>query len=373
MPIALITNYLPPYRLPLYRLLHERYGIEVHCFGGEAHYVPEALKDLDRQIAAAPFPAHRLAGERQARKVARESDVVISVIAGRVALPAAYRGARRANTPFVLWASLWRHPLTFPHTFSLPLMRRIYRRAAAIVTYGPHVSRYVHRYRRTDDGIFVAPQAVEPWIFGREVPESEQAAWRTEVHERTGLPPDAPIVLYVGRLVRDKGVDVLLRAWRGLGRTDAALCLVGDGPLASQVGEAGAGVVHAGRLDRERLPVAYAAARAVVVPSIPTRRFLEPWGLVCNEALMQGTPVIASAAVGAVPGGLVAHGVDGLVVRPGDPRELAAAIALLLDDEPLHERLASVARAAVEPYSYETAADAFGEALRTAESQPRKA
>src|SRR3954447_18590497 len=162
MPIALVTNYLPPYRLPLYRLLHERFGVEVHCFGGEADYVPDSLRDLDRQIETAPFPAHRLARQRDAGALARENDAVIAAIAGRVALPAAWRGARRAKTPFILWASLWRHPLTLPHTFSLHLMRRIYRRAGAVVTYGSHVSRYVARYGKTTDGIFVAPQAVEP-------------------------------------------------------------------------------------------------------------------------------------------------------------------------------------------------------------------
>jgi glycosyltransferase involved in cell wall biosynthesis len=373
MPIALVTNYLPPYRLPLYRLLHERYGVEVHCFGGEAHYVPESLKDLDRQIEAAPFPAYRLARQRDAGALAEHHDAVISVIAGRVALPAAYRGARRAKTPFLLWASLWRHPLTLAHTFSLGLMRRIYRRADAIVTYGPHVSRYVARYRKGTEGVFVAPQAVEPWVFAREVPESEQAEWRAEIHRSSGLPPDAPIVLYVGRLVHDKGVDVLLRAWQHLRRDDAVLCFVGDGPLAGRVGAGGAGVVLAGRMERERLPVAYAAAHSVVVPSIATRRFLEPWGLVCNEAMHQGTSVIASTAVGAVPGGLIAHGADGLVVRPGDDRELAGAIAQVLEDRPLRDRLGRVARTAVQPYTYEAAADAFGQALTVAAVPLRRA
>jgi glycosyltransferase involved in cell wall biosynthesis len=362
MPIALVTNYLPPYRLPLYRLLHERYGVEVHCFGGEPHYVPESLKDLDRQIEQAPFPAHRLARQRDAGALAEQNDAVIAALTGRVALPAAYRGARRAKTPFVLWASLWRHPLTLPHTFSLRLMRRIYRRADAIVTYGAHVSRYVGRYRKGQHGIFVAPQAVEPEIFAREVSEEEQAAWRAEA----GLPPDLPIVLFAGRLVHDKGVDVLLHAWKRLGRDDAVLCVVGDGPLGERVRAAGAGVVLAGRMERERLPIAYAAARTVVVPSLATRRFLEPWGLVCNEAMYQGTPVIASAAVGAVPGALIAHGASGLVVRQGDDRELAVAIGQLLDDDRLHERLGRVARAAVEPLTYEAAADAFGEALSVA-------
>jgi glycosyltransferase involved in cell wall biosynthesis len=248
-------------------------------------------------------------------------------------------------------------------------MRRIYRRADAIVTYGPHISRYVSRYRKRTEGVFVAPQAVEPEIFGREVPAEEQRVWRQD----SGLPPDLPVVLFVGRLERDKGVDVLLRAWRRLAREDAVLCFVGDGPRATALRAAGPGVVLTGPLERARLPVAYAAARMVVVPSIPTRRFLEPWGLVCNEAMHQGTPVIASSAVGAVPGGLIGHGASGLITRPGDDQDLAAAVELVLDDDRLHERLGKVGRAAVEPYTYDAAADAFGEALTAAGVPSRKA
>jgi glycosyltransferase involved in cell wall biosynthesis len=367
MSIALVTNYLPPYRLPLYRLLHERYGVEVHCFGGEAHYVPESLRDLDRQLEEAPFPAFRLENQRDAARLGESCDAVIASIAGRVALPAAYRGARRAKTPFVLWASLWRHPLTLPHLASLTMMRRIYRRADAVVTYGEHVTRYVARHRKTrrrpgDDGVFAAPQAVEADLFGRAVAEEEIAAWRAA----TGLPPEGPVVLFVGRLTREKGVEVLLRAWRRLEETNATLCFIGDGPLADRVRRAGDGVVAAGRIERASLPVAYAAGAMVVVPSVPTRRFLEPWGLVCNEAMHQAKPVIASAAVGAVPGALVWHGGTGIVVRPGDHRELAEAIAALLADEPLRERLGEGARAAVGRFTYEAAADAFGEALEAA-------
>jgi glycosyltransferase involved in cell wall biosynthesis len=370
MSVALVTNYLPPYRLPLYELLAERYGVEVHCFGGKAGYVPASLRDLDRQISEARFPAHRLARQSDAARLGEANDAVIAGVAGRVALPSAYRGARKANVPFVLWASLWRHPVTIAHMLSLSLMRRIYKRADAVVTYGSHVSRYVARHRKGDHEVFVAPQAVEPDLFGRPVTALEKAAWRVEV----GIPERARVVLFVGRLVHEKGVDVLLRAWRRLtagkvaeGRLgageDAALCFVGDGPLASRAAAAGDSVFVAGRMDRADLPVAYASAEMLVVPSIETRSFLEPWGLVCNEAMYQSRPVIASSAVGAVPGTLVTHGGSGLVVRQGDERELASAIARLLDDHPLRERLGRQARAAVEPYTYEAAADAFGEAL----------
>ncbi len=117
---------------------------------------------------------------------------------------------------------------------------------------------------------------------------AEQAEWRT----RAGIPLDAPVVLFAGRLVREKGVR---HAGRGLAARGAArravLCIVGEGPLRERLERsAPGGVVFAGRLPRDELAVAYAASETLVVPSIATRRFLEPWGLVCNEAMMQSRP-----------------------------------------------------------------------------------
>jgi glycosyltransferase involved in cell wall biosynthesis len=121
-----------------------------------------------------------------------------------------------------------------------------------------------------------------------------------------------------------------------------------------------------GPLPRPSLPVAYAASEFALLPSIPTPRFREPWGLVCNEAMHQGRPVIASSAVGAVAGGLVRDGLNGIVVPPGDAAALAGAIERLLRDESLRARLGAAAREAVLPYTYDAMADAFGLALERA-------
>lgn len=356
-PTSLITNYLPPYRVPLYRLLHERYGVEVYCFGGEGGYVADVDRDLDRQLEEAPFPAHRLDRQGDAGRVAGESQAAIVALTGRVAVPSAWYGARQAQRPFLLWASLWRHPLTLAHTASRPFMRRVYRQADAILTYGPHVSRYVIRHRRNDHNVLVAPQAVEQELFGRAVNADEIAAWR----RTAGLPPDGPVVLYVGRLVQEKGVDVLLRAWRRLAAPGATLALAGEGPLR---GADEPGVRYLGHVPRERLPVAYNAAAAVVVPSLSTRRFLEPWGLVCNEAMLAGTPVVTSNAVGAAAGGLVVNGATGLITPAGDDRKLAGALQLLLGDEGLRTGLGDTGRSRAATFRYEVAADAFGTALQ---------
>jgi glycosyltransferase involved in cell wall biosynthesis len=360
MSVALVTNYIPRYRAPLYRLLAERLGVEVYCFGGESHFLSDAIRDLGSQIANAPFPAHVLEHQRDAFGLAKRHDAVISSLVGRVALPAAYFGARRRNRPFLLWASMWRHPRTPVHLASFPLVRHIYRRADAVLTYGSHVSDYVTSCRGNSNGVIVAPQAVEPEIFGRQVSATEVAVWR----EDHGL-GDGSLVLFVGRLVEDKGVAVLSDAWRLIRGDDAVLGVVGESDGAREWGF-GRNVVFTGRLEREQLPVAYAAADIVVVPSIETARFLEPWGLVCNEAMSQACPVIATTAVGAAEGGLVRDGETGLVVSAGSAPALVRAIERLLDDAALRHRLGSNARDAVAEYSYERAADAFAQALAAA-------
>jgi glycosyltransferase involved in cell wall biosynthesis len=359
VPIALLTTYLSDYRLPLYRLLAQRHRIEVLCYGGGERYAPVWFRDLDGQLAAADFPARRLHGIGEALELGRSHAAVVAPFAGGALLPAAYASARRYRRPFVFWASIWHQPRSPAHALALPVTRRIYRRSDAVVAYGEHARRFVARFRGHDDDIFVAPQSVEPELFGRAVSAEETAALRAEF----GL-GDGPLVLYAGRLVADKGVDVLARAWRQVGG-DATLVIAGDGPLAAEVATLPRARLI-GALPRRRLPVAYAAAEFALLPSIPTPRFKEPWGLVCNEAMHQGRPVIATTAVGAAAGGLVRDEDTGLVVAPGDVDALAGAITRLLDDSALRARLGSAAREAVQGYTYQAMADAFDRAFEAA-------
>ena len=104
----------------------------------------------------------------------------------------------------------------------------------------------------------------------------------------------------------------------------------------------------------------------MVVPSIRTRTFREPWGLVVNEAMNQGLPVIATDAVGAAAGGLVRHERNGLVVPAGDVPALARALRHLHDEPDLRVRLGEQAREDVRAFTPEAWAQGMGEALRAA-------
>jgi glycosyltransferase involved in cell wall biosynthesis len=225
-------------------------------------------------------------------------------------------------------------------------MAAIYRDADAVVAYGPHVAAFAraHGARRVE----IAPQAVD------------NAFWASAAAARERPAPFT--VLFVGRAAREKGVPELLEAWRAaaLDPARAALVLAGDGHAAA-VGTPGLRVV--GALQPANLRNFYAGADVVAIPSVPSRRFVEPWGLVANEAMNQHCAIIATDAVGAAAGGLVRDGQTGIVVPAGDATAFGAAIRRLHDDPGLRERLAGEGAEAVRAYTYEAWAAGFIAAL----------
>jgi len=336
-PVALVTGDVPENRLASFRALAERERVEVLAFGDVA--------------PGADFPLERVAQRAVARLVGRYRAVVCG-LGGRLALPGAYAAARRARIPFVLWTSIWAHPRTLAHALSWIPTRHLYRAADAVITYGPHVTRYVERFR-SRGAVFEAPQAVDPARFGRQISDAEVEAAR----RRAAARPDQALVLFVGRLVREKGIETLARAWRQAELGDeAVLALAGDGPVTPPG-------TRLGSVEHAELPALYAAADALVLPSIRTRTFTEPWGLVTNEAMHQGTPVITTDAVGAAAGGLVRDGRNGLVVKASDENELAARIRLIVRNPELRAQLGAAAREDVGAYTPEAWAAGVTHAL----------
>jgi len=329
-PVALVTNTVPDYRREPFRLLNEAEQVEVIAWADR----PGGQRDAVKRIASRDYRA------------------VIAGLGGRLALPGVYAAARRRRIPFVLWASLWQHPTTLVHRVSRIPTRAIYKRADAVVAYGPHVTRYVAEKRGTTSGIFEAPQTVDADHFGRSVTPRERA----DARANTGAHPDAFLALFVGRLVPEKGVELLAQAWEEA-EIKGTLAFAGSGPVKPTTGTV------LGAMAKVALPPLYAAADVLVLPSIRTATFTEPWGLVVNEAMLQGTPVITSDAVGAAAGGLVQHNRNGLITPAGDTGALANAIRTLHDDPARRETLGHNAKRDVASYTPQAWADGMRQAL----------
>jgi glycosyltransferase involved in cell wall biosynthesis len=177
---------------------------------------------------------------------------------------------------------------------------------------------------------------------------------------RRELSPDGrPVVLAAGRLAPQKGLDVLLDAaerWRTRAPRPVTV-IAGDGPLAAALRGRATGLAAGDvRLlgQRSDVPALLGAADVVVVPSRWEAR-----ALIVQEAMHAGRPVVASR-VGGIPD---LTGAGALLVPPGDPAALAAAVTAVLDQPALAARLGRAARA--QAASFPSAEDALAETLAT--------
>jgi glycosyltransferase involved in cell wall biosynthesis len=322
-PVLFVTNHVPPDRAGAFAALHDRTPLLLALFGGRSHHATAGLDD--------PGVPHVRTTQRAVHGLAASGRFcgVVCGTAGRIALPAAYLGAQRSRTPFVLWSALWGDLTTAAHRAARPLLKHIHRRAAVVVGYGPHVAAYAQRLGARATAI--APQAVDNGFWSQPI-------------ERQPHPFTA---LFVGRDVPEKGLHVLREAWQRAGLEAARLEVVRG-------------------MSPPEVRNSYARADVVVIPSIATRHFLEPWGLVANEAMNQRVPIIATDAVGAAAGGLVRDGRNGLVVPAGDADALASALRRLHADPALRARLGEQGARDVAAYTYAAWADAFAQALRGA-------
>ena len=268
-----------------------------------------------------------------------DADVMVVHEPNPVALVAHFLGRPKARVVFWIHAEVvrpaWRYKL-----FYRPFLRRMLRLADRIIVASPQVAQFAGELQPYLSKCVVIPYALDPDQHAM----TPALAARVEAIRREDV---RPIVLFVGRLVPYKGVDVLLRAMAGL---EARAVIVGDGPLgpalkdlARELGVDGR-VRFAGNASADELAALYNACDVFALPSV-TRA--EAFGMVQIEAMSCRKPVVCTDLPSGVPW-VNQHGVTGLVVPPGDPAALAGALGQLLADPALRARMGEAGRRRVE-------------------------
>ncbi|MBI5635264.1 MAG: glycosyltransferase [Nitrospirae bacterium] len=187
---------------------------------------------------------------------------------------------------------------------------------------------------------------------------------RDNLRTTLGVRPTDILLLYVGLLQPLKYVDTLIQAYDLVSkqRSDVVLGLVGYGECESalrlQANQIGSGrIAFFGHVALDDLSRYYTAADIFVLPSV------DIWGLVVNEAMSCGLPIVASEAVGCTDD-LVISGVNGLTFPHGDVEALTRALLLLADDSAMRERMGRASCTHIQNYTYIQAVPALARALR---------
>jgi len=220
------------------------------------------------------------------------------------------------------------------------LKRRIFSRIDGVLTAGEDGAAFARRYGAADDRIHFVRHVVDAGFYSSRASDARHD--RGALLQRLGI--DGTLFLYVGRLWEPKGIFELVEAYARIRAAGipARLVIVGDGRdegrLRSTIERRGVdGVTFVGFVQREDLPTWYGAADALV---FPTRG--DPYGMVVDEAMAAGLPVISTTAAGEIRTRVI-EGETGWLVPANAPSELARAMVSVAEDPSAARRMGRAA------------------------------
>ena len=337
--LVIITEIISPYRIPLFNALAQRTDVSLHViflaetdpglrqwkiYKDEIRFSYQVLPSWRKQIGGYNMLLNAGMGGALA---ASRPDAILCGGYNYIASWQALWWARFHRVPFFLWSESNLHDQRSGRAPVELLKNEFLRQCAGFAVPGRAAMEYLQAHQIKPDVIFTAVNAVDNDFFAAAAASAQQDA--AERRRQLRLPDR--YFLFAGRLVREKGVFELLSAYAKLDRsvrTQVGLIFVGDGSCRKELEEQSASVSpgmvrFAGFAQREELAVYYALAEMLILPT-----YTDTWGLVVNEAMACGRPVILSQAAGCAAD-LVTEGWNGRSVPPRDVESLASAMGSL--------------------------------------------
>lgn len=373
--LVIVTEIIAPYRIPVFNALAQRQELDLHVvflsendptirqwrvYTDEIEFHYDVLPSWRRRLGKYNVLINR--GVLSTLNKLRPDAVLCGGYNYMTSWQAAY-WARFHRVPLLLWSESTaldkRHghrPVEFLKAQFLHLCR-------SFVVPGRSSLNYLKDFGISDQLIFTAPNAVNVTLFSK--PAKLARCNQFEVRVRRSLP--SRYFLFVGRLVKAKGIFELLETYAQLDteiRDKVGLVFVGDGAdrpaLMERAARIAPGTIQfPGFIHREGLSDFYALADALIFPT-----HSDPWGLVVNEAMSCGLPVVVTGVAGCVAD-LVQDGWNGFVVAPKDHVALASAMTRLASDSVLRMEMGSRSRERIEAYSPEAWAEGLVNAVES--------
>lgn len=352
--IIFVTNYCSHYRLPVFEILSERNGAAFVFTRDGRSLGWDNYGSLTYSLCTSRW---RL----MLTLVTKQYDILITNFPTWDSLPEFIISKVRGRK-LIFWSEEWHQPKTLTRRIVTPILKFMAKYCNAIVVCGSPQTAHILSYGAKRDKIFVAPNASL-------VDTQAEVQRKQDIEAKV---KDKKVILYLGRLVRYKGADYLMRAFSKIERErkDMVLLIGGDGDFRAEL----EGLCRELSLRDVRFlgPVAvkdrayyFKTCNVFVLPSIWQPDYCEAWGLTLNEAMQFGKPVIATDAVGGAFD-LVEDGVNGFMVKNADVDALCEAMEKIISDPDLESSMGLESKRIIEQaFTYEHMVNGFEEAIES--------
>jgi glycosyltransferase involved in cell wall biosynthesis len=343
--LVILTEIISPYRIPLFNTLAREPGVDLHViflaetdpslrqwqvYKQEINFSYQVLSSWRKRIGRYNLLLNF--GVSAALKTAAP-DVILCGGYNYLASWQSLSWARGRGVPFCLWSESNAQDMRHGYMPVELLKGEFLKGCSRFVVPGRSAREYLHAHKIEDSSIFTAPNAVDNDLFRKAAEAARRQADR--LRAELGLPEQ--YFLFAGRFVREKGVFDLLSAYAKLNgptRERIGLVYVGSGAARRELEQRAAAirpgmVTFAGFVQRDQLAAYYALAEALILPT-----YSDPWGLVVNEAMACGLPVVVSRVAGCAAD-LVRENWNGLLISAGDISSLTKSMETIAGNREL--------------------------------------
>ncbi len=368
--LVVLTEIIAPYRIPVFNSLAQHADIDLHViflaetdnstrqwrvYADEIRFSYEVLPSWRKRLGKYNILLNWQVQEALCRA---KPDVILCGGYNYLASWQALRWASRNAAPFLLWCESTGNDNRRGHLLPELMKQNFLRNCDGFVVPGTSALAYVQSVGPAQKDAFVAPNAVDIQLFASKSKAAKDRASR--LCGELGLP--ARYFLFVGSLVKRKGVFDLLDAYHRLSselRSQIGLVFAGDGPERAELESAArlifpGSVYFPGFVQRDQLASYYGLAECLVLPT-----HSDPWGLVVNEAMACGLPVICTGVAGCAAD-LVKS--NGRLVTKENTANLADAMKEIACDPGLREQMSRESRELIQKYSPELCAAGIAQA-----------
>jgi glycosyltransferase involved in cell wall biosynthesis len=292
-------------------------------------------------------------------------DIVVASLGG-IEMFFCFMAAKLRQKPIIFWSGTWNGKgRSSERTLVSYFTKFIVQSSDAIVVPGTKHKEYVISLGASPDKVFIMPYASNIIIQGKDYENKERLKEKLNIGNKK-------VILYVGRLVKQKGVDYLIEAFSKLRKEmdDIVLLIVGAGESRTELelqsknlGIEG-NVYFKGFVSNAKLPPYYLLCDICVMPSI-TYGQADVWLRAVNDAMCAGKPVIATDAVGAAFD-MIRGGLNGFMVPERDADALYNALKKILSEQELAKRMGEESKKIVEQgFKYEHMIKGFSRAVES--------